>query len=189
LAGDDFFVAAQFRHSTVSSQHSFVAAQFRRSAARALCEVFRGEWRPEAPALLVGPHRIGLDLIGHRRSLILASAAFQTADQPDGHVVIASDLAAKSHTGIVDLADAERFLFGFGDFFRLTVDEFDAASRAFGESAAGVKLVGARVLDECFDKSFSRGDIKRSDAFDSQFGHCVSHSSGVYVKNLLSDRD
>src|SRR5438874_11792087 len=59
----------------------------------------------------------------------------RAADDADGHVVVAEDLAAEAHAG--DALGGQDVLLGGGHPVRLAADELDAAGGAAGIAAAG----------------------------------------------------
>ena len=82
-----------------------------------------------------------------------AAAAFQPADGPDGHVVVADDLTRQ--TDACQTALLHPGLFRFRHPRRLARDELDAACRATCISSTGVQDVDACILLDGKDESLA----------------------------------
>jgi len=90
--------------------------------------------------------RLGLDVVGGTAAGILATAAREAADDADGHVVIAENLAAQPHAR--QPAGGQHLLLGQGHLIGLAGHELDAASCATSIAAAGMQLVHSRLVFE-----------------------------------------
>ncbi len=82
----------------------------------------------------------------HGTARVGAAAAFQTADNADGHVLLNGDLARKSNTRRGDILGGQDIFLRLGHARGLAVEELDAAGRAFRLASAGMKLVNASVF-------------------------------------------
>jgi hypothetical protein len=122
------------------------------------------DWRIRDQGLgILGPDRRRRDVRFRRAAGIRAAAAFEAADRSDGHGVIADDLARKADAR--DAARRQNVALGDGHAIRLAFDEFHAARRAAGITAAGVKLIDLRVLLEGEDEAFSVLHLDGAESF------------------------
>jgi hypothetical protein len=123
----------------------------------------------------LNPHWFWLNRFGAGLAAVDSSAARETANDANGHVVVAVDLATEPSTGY--LAGTQAILFGLGHPRRFTGDELDAASGAFRVTAAGVKLILAGVLHQGQNQAFSLGNRELANTFNSQNGHGFTFNS------------
>jgi hypothetical protein len=93
---------------------------------------------------LVDPHWRRCDISRWCVPHVLSSAACQTADDADRHIVITNDLAAQPDAG--QASRWENVALGDSHAGGLTFEELNAARRATRISATGVQLVNSRIL-------------------------------------------
>jgi hypothetical protein len=103
--------------------------------------------------------------------------------------VIADDLAAQSQSVMnAQPASGQNIALGLGDFIRFAGDELHPAGGAFGESAAGVKLIDFRVFGQRQHQAFAGRHFERSDAFNGQFGHGGQDNKNQRWRELIGSR-
>ena len=131
------------------------------------------------------PDGWGLDVVGGAAAGVLAAGAFEAADDLEGHVVVAEDLAAQADAGHVNEASGGHdVFFGLGHGGGFAGDELDAAGGAARVAAAGVKLVGVSLVGEGVDEAFAVWDVEVALVFDGEFWHarmvakCGEENSG-----------
>lgn len=119
------------------------------------CTVFaiQSKMARSAGVLDIDPLRGGLDLGSDGRAGIFAAAAFEAADGPDRHVVVASDLAAQANAA--RSLRFEHIALRDRHFCRLAADELNPARRAASLSAAGVQLVDPGFFRQCQDQTLA----------------------------------
>jgi hypothetical protein len=122
--------------------------------------------------LFCRPNRWRRDRVGGAAAGVFAARAFEAADDFDGHVVVAEDLATQADAGHGSQASGGHdVFFGLGHGFGVAGDELDAAGGAAGVAAAGVELVGLGFVGEGVDEAFAGGDFKVAEVFDGKLGH------------------
>jgi hypothetical protein len=115
------------------------------------------------------PLRGRLDVRLWRRAWIRTSGAFEAADGPDGHVVIARNLAREADAG--EAFGGQALLLGQRHAGGLAVDELDAAGGAAGIAPAGVQDVYLSVLLDRQHQPLIFRNVYRCISLDCECGH------------------
>src|SRR6266581_1410390 len=103
--------------------------------------------------LFCGPDGRRGDVVGGATAGIFAAGAFEAADDFDGHVVVAEDLAAQADAGGGgEASGGHDVFFGLGHRLGFADDELDAAGGAAGVAAAGVELIRSGFVGEGVDE-------------------------------------
>jgi hypothetical protein len=107
-------------------------------------------------------NRLWLDVVGRTAADILATAAREAADNTDGHVVIAENLATQPHAR--QPTGGKHLLLGNGHLVGLACQELDAASRAASVAAAGMELVHSSFVFEGQHQTLALPHLEFTDA-------------------------
>jgi hypothetical protein len=89
---------------------------------------------------------------------VFPAATRQAADCPNGHIVIAEDLATEPDSG--QAASGERILLGDGRTLRLTGQELHSAGSATRIAAAGVQLIDLGLIFQGQNQALSLWDVE-----------------------------
>lgn len=123
------------------------------------------------PLLDVSILRWRLDRWRGLRSGVRPTAARQSANRANLHVMVADHLARETNAG--ERAALQRSLLGFGRSLRLAIDELDPARRTPGVAATCVQLIDTCIFFQRKDQTFVHRHLERANTFNGQFRHRV----------------
>jgi hypothetical protein len=109
-------------------------------------------------------NRLWLDIVGRTAADVLATAVRKAADNTDGHVVIAENLAAQPHAR--QPTSRKHLLLGSGHLVGLACQELDPASRATSVAAARMELVHSSLIFEGQHETLALPYLEFTDAIN-----------------------